>query len=177
VNASSKKSDEQRARGGIFLTLGALGLASSAAMLAVVGSQPVAVPLIGAFTALMVALAIALFKGKLGTVAIGLIAVKFGGLLLWFVAASRLAKPNSIWSRAFYSGQSEKLNRSRVRFAPSPPHQRVQRGEVNARPRHSPVNVYVDARSVHFHHPAPVDPVRDQGSGSVRVPLPSRASS
>jgi hypothetical protein len=116
-------------------------------------TQPLAAFFLGFGTLLFVAMAIALFKGKRGTVLLGVAGVKFGGLVLWLVGATRLAKPESTWSKAFYAPRSVKLRRATARFSeayrgPRPP--LVPRRDHGL--NDSPVYVYVDARAVHLHH-------------------------
>ena len=52
---------------------------------------------------------VAALKGHLALFAAGFF---FG--LVWFIAAFRLAKPNSVWARRYYS--SEKLDKARARY-------------------------------------------------------------
>jgi hypothetical protein len=60
-------------------------------------------------------LVIASLKGKNNLVLAGLL---IGGVIVWWIGAIRLAKPDSYWARRYYD--REKRDRSEARFGAAP---------------------------------------------------------
>lgn len=69
---------------------------------------------VAAFAVVLTPLAITLLKGHRLLAVIGF----FVGGVIWFVAAFRLARPDSYWAKRYYS--DDKMRRARLRYRVAP---------------------------------------------------------